>query len=97
MNTSPSPQVTAPSGGLCPAGYICPWGTKYPHHHPCPAGTWSSTVGAHNLSSCWPCPPRHHCNSTGLSQPAGLCDAGMRISKVITEKNFVVLKIISIG
>ncbi|XP_074535630.1 uncharacterized protein LOC141797845 [Halichoeres trimaculatus] len=48
----------------------------FPQQHPCPVGTWSSIVGAHNLSSCWPCPPGLHCNSTGLSQPSGVCDTG---------------------
>ncbi|KAA8594284.1 hypothetical protein FQN60_005118, partial [Etheostoma spectabile] len=68
--------VAVASGGVCPAGYICPRGTMYPQQHPCPVGTWSSTVGAQNLSSCWPCPPGLYCNSTGLNQPSGICYTG---------------------
>ncbi|XP_035857407.1 zonadhesin-like [Sander lucioperca] len=68
--------VAVASGGVCSAGYVCPRGTMYPQQHPCPVGTWSSTVGAQNLSSCWPCPPGLYCNSTGLSQPSGICYAG---------------------
>lgn len=83
MATPTFPQVAVSSGGMCPAGYYCPQGTKYPQQHPCPEGTWSNTVGAQNLSSCWPCPPRLYCNSTGLSQPSGVCDAGMTISSLI--------------
>ncbi|CAB1443712.1 unnamed protein product [Pleuronectes platessa] len=68
--------VAVASGGMCPAGYVCPRGTKDPQQHPCPAGTWSNSLGSLNLSSCGPCPPRLYCNSTGLSQPTGICDAG---------------------
>ncbi|XP_036928145.1 uncharacterized protein LOC119004899 isoform X4 [Acanthopagrus latus] len=68
--------VSVPSGGVCSAGYVCPRGTKYPQQHPCPVGTWSSIVGAQNLSSCWPCPPGHYCNSTGLRKPTGICETG---------------------
>ncbi|KAF3847745.1 hypothetical protein F7725_020773 [Dissostichus mawsoni] len=67
------------SGGVCSAGYICPRGTSYSQQHPCPAGTWSSTVGAQNMSSCWPCPSGLYCNNTGLSKPSGLwyyCSGG---------------------
>ncbi|KAG7455700.1 SCO-spondin-like isoform X1, partial [Solea senegalensis] len=69
-------QVAVAFGGMCPAGYVCPQGTKHPQQQPCPAGTWSNTVGAENLSSCMPCPPGHYCSSTGLNQPTGICDAG---------------------
>ncbi|XP_030258688.1 zonadhesin isoform X7 [Sparus aurata] len=68
--------VAVASGGVCSAGYVCPRGTKYPQQHPCPVGTWSSIVGAQNLSSCWPCPPGHYCNSTGLRKPTGICETG---------------------
>ncbi len=70
-------QVASASGGVCSAGYVCPQGTKYPQQHPCPVGTWSSIVGAQNLSSCWPCPPGLYCNSTGLNWPSGMCHAGI--------------------
>lgn len=69
-------QVAVTFGGVCPAGFICPQGTKHPQQHPCPVGTFSQTLGAHNLSSCWPCPPGLYCNSTGLTQPSGICETG---------------------
>lgn len=75
-------QVAVASGGVCPAGYICPQGTKYPQQHPCPVGTWSNTVGAQTWSSCLPCPPGLYCNSTGLSQPSGICDIGNEVPAV---------------
>lgn len=80
MITSIFPQVAVASGGVCPAGYICPRGTKFPQQHPCPVGTWSNTVGNQNMSSCWSCPLGHYCNSTGLIQPSGICDAGVGIN-----------------
>ncbi|XP_038155551.1 uncharacterized protein LOC119792815 [Cyprinodon tularosa] len=73
--TTSSPIAVA-TGDVCPAGYFCPRGTKYPQQHPCPIGTWRISVGGQNLSSCWPCPPAFYCNSTGLSQPSGICDPG---------------------
>ncbi|XP_047248689.1 multiple epidermal growth factor-like domains protein 6 [Girardinichthys multiradiatus] len=60
-------------------GYFCPRGTKFPQQHPCPVGTWSSSVGGQNLSSCWACAPRFYCNSTGLRQPSGICDTGAEV------------------
>ncbi|KAF3692794.1 Sushi, von Willebrand factor type A, EGF and pentraxin domain-containing protein 1 [Channa argus] len=68
--------VAVTSGGMCPAGFICPRGTMYPQQHPCPLGTFSNTLGAKDVSSCWPCPPGLYCNSTGLSQPSGVCHTG---------------------
>ncbi len=86
-----SPQVAVASGGVCSAGYVCPRGTAYPQQHPCPVGTWSSAVGAQNLSSCWPCPAGLHCNSTGLSQPSGICDTGMGIYYLVVVSCFKAL------
>ncbi|XP_014845642.1 PREDICTED: uncharacterized protein LOC106919650 isoform X3 [Poecilia mexicana] len=73
--TTSSPVAVA-TGDVCPAGYFCLRGTKFPQQHPCPVGTWSISVGGQNLSSCWACPPGFYCNNTGLSQPSGLCDTG---------------------
>ncbi|TWW77257.1 hypothetical protein D4764_12G0006470 [Takifugu flavidus] len=64
------------TGDVCSAGFVCPPGTMFPQQHPCPVGTWSSIVGAQNLSSCWLCPPGLYCNSTGLNQPSGVCSSG---------------------
>lgn len=67
------------TGNVCSAGFVCLPGTQFPQQYPCPSGTWSDVVGAQNFSSCWPCPPGLYCNSTGLSQPSGVCDTGMRL------------------
>lgn len=73
-------QVAMATGDVCSAGFVCPPGTMFPQQHPCPLGTWSGIIGAQNLSSCWPCPPGLYCNSTGLSQPSGVCNTGMRLN-----------------
>ncbi|XP_027901562.1 signal peptide, CUB and EGF-like domain-containing protein 1 [Xiphophorus couchianus] len=73
--TTSSP-VSVATGDVCPSGYFCLQGTKFPQQYPCPVGTWSISVGGQNLSSCWACPPGFYCNNTGLSQPSGLCDTG---------------------
>lgn len=78
-------QVGVASGGVCSAGYVCPPGTMYAEQHPCPLGTWSRVMGAQNLSSCWLCPPGRYCNSTGLSQPSGFCDAGKRKNTTVAD------------
>ncbi|XP_061734344.1 neurogenic locus notch homolog protein 3-like [Nerophis ophidion] len=72
--------VALDSGGMCPAGYVCPRGTKHPQQHPCPVGTWSNTVGAPNFSFCLLCPAGLYCNSSGLTQPSGTCDTGFYCS-----------------
>ncbi|XP_028320851.1 uncharacterized protein LOC114474630 [Gouania willdenowi] len=77
--STPSP-VEVASGGVCPAGYFCPQGTKYSQQYPCPIGTWSNMIGAQNLSSCQACPPALYCNTSGLSQPSGMCDKGFYCS-----------------
>ncbi|KAG7471369.1 hypothetical protein MATL_G00123830 [Megalops atlanticus] len=68
--------VNKSSGGVCPGGHFCPAGSRHPRENPCPPGTWSNAVGAWDPSSCWLCPPGFFCNSSGLTQPAGLCAAG---------------------
>ncbi|KAJ7990480.1 hypothetical protein DPEC_G00300750 [Dallia pectoralis] len=77
--SSPTP-VGVASGGVCPAGYVCPEGSRFPRERPCPAGTWGNVFGAHELSSCQPCPPGVYCNATGLIQPSGMCAAGFYCS-----------------
>ncbi|KAK3531185.1 hypothetical protein QTP70_015143 [Hemibagrus guttatus] len=76
--------VNLRSGDVCPAGYYCPEGTRHPHQYPCPVGTWSSVVGAQNLSFCSPCPAGFFCNKTGLTQPTGVCAAGTDMNKANT-------------
>ncbi|CAB1347527.1 unnamed protein product, partial [Coregonus sp. 'balchen'] len=63
--------VGVDSGDVCPVGYFCPLGTRFPHEHPCPAGTWSNAVGTQGLSSCWPCLPGLYCATECLECPPG--------------------------
>ena len=56
-----------PSGVLadeCPAGYYCPEGTADPI--PCPEGTYSPTVGLHEVYQCLNCTGGSYCNETGM-------------------------------
>nr|XP_015192850.1 PREDICTED: uncharacterized protein LOC107075608 [Lepisosteus oculatus] len=75
----------APLGCLLHRGFVPlastvlagpPQPPRHPRAHPCPPGTWSNAVGAHNESSCWPCPAGFFCNGTGLRQATGLCAPG---------------------
>ena len=61
-------------GGLCMAGHYCPMGSG--GGIPCPAGTFSSSIGLTADTECTPCPARMHCNTSGLTQPSGECDPG---------------------
>lgn len=76
----------------CPAGYICGTGTSDPYSVPCPVGyycasgsstasacptgTFSSRTTLNSVYECTPCTAGMYCDSTGLSEPTGLCDAG---------------------
>ncbi|XP_058655214.1 SCO-spondin isoform X4 [Onychostoma macrolepis] len=68
--------ISSRFGDICPMGYYCPAGTRHPHEYPCPPGTWSNALGAQNVSSCWLCPAGFFCNSSGLTQPTGICAPG---------------------
>ena len=58
----------------CLRGGYCPPGSSQPL--PCPVGTFSGAVGNANVSQCEPCAPGQFCSSTGLTAPAGPCNAG---------------------
>ena len=37
---------------ICPKGFYCPAGTKYPNQYPCPAGKYNPSEGKGALSDC---------------------------------------------
>ena len=60
----------------CPEGHYCPAMTERADEFPCPKGTFYNSTGARNVSDCLPCTLGSYCETEGLSQPTGLCDAG---------------------
>ena len=65
------------TGNICPPGKFCITGTHTPAK--CALGKYSPSTGLYAASGtggCLECPTSEHCNSTGLTVPAGLCDAG---------------------
>ena len=60
----------------CPSGHYCLAGTRFSSEYPCPIGTFSNSTGNTVRENCVQCSSGHYCNSTGLSEPAGLCSAG---------------------
>ena len=59
----------------CPTGFYCLNGTD-DDGIPCPLGTYNPNYGIDSDSDCLACPAGQFCNDTGLSSPAGDCDAG---------------------
>ena len=69
----------------CPAGHICPLGTRRSTEYPCPAGTYQPNDGQSDYSACtdcpvgsycpegsarhYLCPPGSYCPTTGLKDP----------------------------
>ena len=62
------------TGDICLLGHYCPEGSTDPI--PCPIGTFAPVNGSMSLMDCLTCSPGEYCDSTGLSQPIGSCDAG---------------------
>ena len=50
--------------------------TRYETEHQCPNGTFNNMTGLQSKDQCLNCTPGHYCPSSGLSEPAGECDAG---------------------
>ncbi|XP_050179054.1 multiple epidermal growth factor-like domains protein 6 isoform X3 [Myiozetetes cayanensis] len=71
-----SSSLALPGNDICPVGHFCPRGTGYPV--PCPAGSFSPSVGLEAEEQCQPCPAGHYCSGKGLSELAqtSLCHAG---------------------
>lgn len=47
--------------GPCPPGHYCPPKTTYSMQYPCPAGTYSSSIGLHDSTQCVNCMPGSYC------------------------------------
>ena len=61
-------------GDECPSGHFCPEGSYEPEA--CPLGTYNPYTRMTNDSACLPCDPGKFCNSTGLADVVGDCEAG---------------------
>ena len=61
---------------ICPKGFYCPAGTTFPTQFHCGRGTFSNRTGLSSQSDCQLCRPGTYCETTGLAEPTGLCDAG---------------------
>ena len=69
-----------PSEGLaeavvCPQVFYCPDGGML-RGEPCPEGSYSNATGINNANDCLLCGQGVYCNVPGLTEPAGVCDAG---------------------
>ena len=42
----------------------------------CPPGTYSNQTGLQADTECTPCTPGYYCETPGLTEPTGPCDAG---------------------
>lgn len=69
-NTLTKPKVP------CAPGFYCPAGTQYPTQFPCDQGTYSPNTDNFRKQDCTLCPPGKYCETTGLSEPTGLCIEG---------------------
>jgi hypothetical protein len=64
--------------GPCPVGHYCESGTEEPT--PCPLGTFSNQTMLKAASECYDCTPGYYCDTTGLTEPVGLCTEGFYCS-----------------
>lgn len=64
------------SPSVCPQGSFCPEGTRFGGEFLCPNGTYGNSSGLSSLSQCTECDGGRYCFPSGLTSPAGLCDAG---------------------
>jgi hypothetical protein len=71
---APLSSAPLPIGGRCTEGGYCPEGSSAPS--PCPPGTYSSAVGATNVTSCLPCTPGFYCEGSSTPVPTGPCLPG---------------------
>ena len=58
----------------CPAGSYCVPGATEPT--PCPIGTFSNSTNLKDDLDCTLCSPGKYCDTIGLTEPTGDCDAG---------------------
>ena len=59
----------------CPAGHYCP-DMGMINGIPCPVGTLSNITGSSDSGDCISCLEGMYCNSQGLTEPSGFCEAG---------------------
>ena len=59
---------------ICPQGFYCPLGTKYPE--PCPEGTYGAATGLTDSMSCTKCDAGKYCGKRNLTAPQDDCDEG---------------------
>jgi hypothetical protein len=52
---------------VCPQGFYCPLGTKYPE--PCPEGTFGGSTGLTDSYSCTKCTAGNYCGKKNLTAP----------------------------
>ena len=57
-------------------GHYCLINTEFDSQYPCPNGTYNNQTGSTSPSDCQLCPAGYYCPTTGLAEPAGLCDPG---------------------
>ena len=69
---------TSDCSGFCSAGYFCLAGSWTNKQHACPAGKWSSTIGAKAAAACQKCPKGKFSDKMGASSEAFCkkCPAG---------------------
>lgn len=60
--------------GPCTPGNYCPENTTYPL--PCPKGRYSNQTHLKEPTDCNLCNPGSYCETPGLEEPSGQCDAG---------------------
>ncbi|VDI78379.1 Hypothetical predicted protein [Mytilus galloprovincialis] len=61
---------------ICPEGFFCPDGTRYPEEFPCPEGTFNNRTGLNSTSECSECVGGMACDVEGLTYPIRPCSAG---------------------
>ena len=66
--------ATGGVAGPCPVGHYCESGTQTPT--PCPLGTFSNQTLLTSAAECFNCTPGYFCDTTGLTEPVGLCNEG---------------------
>lgn len=60
----------------CPIGSYCVNNTRFMDEFLCPPGTFSNRTRLTDSNQCFLCSEGSYCETHGLSEPTGLCDAG---------------------
>jgi len=69
--TSSPPDTT---GGECPKGGYCNYGSSYPST--CDKGTFNNYIGGRTQEDCYSCPEGQYCAGSNRPVPSGPCAAG---------------------